>query len=278
MARPVKNGIEYYPLNVDFLEDIKVRKIMRSEGAVTVAVLLDILGKIYKDEGYFLRYDEDVRFFISDFLGIEEEIVESVVLKAVEVGFFNKIIFEQKKILTSKGIQKRFLKAIERRVNSNILEEIDISTDEKLIEFEKNNKIENEEIEENKEVKKEKSSIDKNDIEKIKNKWNEIDNLTKLIAVKTGTTRHKLLKARLNEYGLEDVLKCIEEVNKSDFLKGYKDSKGWKCSFDWLIKPTNFLKVLEGKYRNEEAECGRNKEKFERNTEETKIKILDFSK
>lgn len=26
--------------------------------------------------------------------------------------------------------------------------------------------------------------------------------------------------------------------------------KGWKLNFDWLLKPANFVKVIEGNYRN----------------------------
>lgn len=30
MARPLKNGLDYYPLNVDFFSDIKVRRLIKA--------------------------------------------------------------------------------------------------------------------------------------------------------------------------------------------------------------------------------------------------------
>ena len=30
MARPIKQGLDYYPLDVGFLQDVKIRRIMRA--------------------------------------------------------------------------------------------------------------------------------------------------------------------------------------------------------------------------------------------------------
>ncbi|WP_218795651.1 Lin1244/Lin1753 domain-containing protein, partial [Enterococcus hirae] len=62
MARPYKQGVDYYSLDVDFLKDIKYRKIRRSCGSQTCEILLCLLGYIYGDMGYFLRWDEDSAF------------------------------------------------------------------------------------------------------------------------------------------------------------------------------------------------------------------------
>lgn len=78
--------------------------------------------------------------------------------------------------------------------------------------------------------------------------WNSLG-LNKLRMIKPGSTRAKLLDARLGEYGETDVLGAIDEVSRSDFLMG-RGNTGWTVTFDWLIKPNNFPKVLEGNYRN----------------------------
>lgn len=41
-------------------------------------------------------------------------------------------------------------------------------------------------------------------------------------------------------------------ASKSDFLNG-KNNTGWTASIDWLLKPANFVKVLEGNYVNKVA-------------------------
>ena len=76
--------------------------------------------------------------------------------------------------------------------------------------------------------------------------WNSLG-LNKLVSLKSNTNRYKQLNARINDYGEEKVLGAIENIRNSSFLKG-QNNKGWTITFDWFIKPNNFLKVLEGNY------------------------------
>uniref|UniRef100_UPI0035586439 Lin1244/Lin1753 domain-containing protein n=1 Tax=Enterococcus faecalis TaxID=1351 RepID=UPI0035586439 len=108
MARPYKQGVDYYSLDVDFLKDIKYRKIRKSCGPQTCEILLCLLSYIYGDTGYFLRWDEDSAFLVADDVGAKEGLVEEVVNKAVQVGFFDHDKYQKYKILTSNGIQKRY--------------------------------------------------------------------------------------------------------------------------------------------------------------------------
>lgn len=85
-------------------------------------------------------------------------------------------------------------------------------------------------------------------VDMVINKWNELG-LQKLVAINPNTNRSKLLNARIKEYGVEKILEAINNISKSSFLKG-QNNKGWIITFDWLIKPNNFLKVLEGNYNN----------------------------
>ena len=77
--------------------------------------------------------------------------------------------------------------------------------------------------------------------------WNSLDkNIPKINSINTGTDRYKLIKARINEYGLESVLSAIRSINYSQFLKGYKTD--FVINFDWFIRPNNFVKVRDGNY------------------------------
>ena len=79
--------------------------------------------------------------------------------------------------------------------------------------------------------------------------WNSLDkNISNIQTINSGTTRYKLLKARENEYGKDNIVKAIRNINNSSFLKGYE--KSWKITFDWFIKPNNFIKVLEDNYND----------------------------
>ena len=136
MARPIKTGIDYYPLNVDFLQDIKVRKIMRACGSQSITILISLLSSIYRDEGYYVVWDNDMSFLVADEVGASEGAVLEVVNKAVQIDFFNSKLFEEHNILTSKGIQKRFLEAVSRRKKVKLFEEyllVDLVNDYKNI-------------------------------------------------------------------------------------------------------------------------------------------------
>lgn len=119
-----------------------------------------------------------------------------------------------------------------------------------------NSKVNVSELEE--EVERERElDIDNNNISKdalstkvqpIVEKWNSLE-LQKIISINPGTNRYKLLNARVKEYGLDKVIYAIDNINKSSFLKG-QNNKGWTITFDWLIKPNNFIKVLEGNYED----------------------------
>jgi hypothetical protein len=44
--------------------------------------------------------------------------------------------------------------------------------------------------------------------------------------------------------GFEELFKHVAD---SEFLTGANE-RSWKASFDWLMKPDNFAKVMEGNY------------------------------
>lgn len=115
MARPLKQGLDYFPLDVGFLQDMKVRRIIKSCGASAISVLIWLLGSCYRDEGYYIWWTEDLPFIVADEIGVTEGCVQEVVKRALQVGFFDAGMKEKYGILTSAGIQKRFLEVTSRR-------------------------------------------------------------------------------------------------------------------------------------------------------------------
>ena len=71
--------------------------------------------------------------------------------------------------------------------------------------------------------------------------------------IKLTETRKRAIKARLKDYGLDEIKRAFSLAGQSDFLKG---SSGWQASFDWLMKPANMTKVLEGNYANRASPAG----------------------
>lgn len=126
MARPIKKGIDYFPLDVDFLRDIKIRKVMRACGSAAPTILICLLGNIYHDEGYYMKWDEDTRFLVADDVGTSEASVDEVVKKSIQVGIFDSKLYDQHQILTSHGIQERYKKAAYQKSDSSIDKKYDL--------------------------------------------------------------------------------------------------------------------------------------------------------
>ena len=82
-------------------------------------------------------------------------------------------------------------------------------------------------------------------------RWNELaaeHGLTRVYRM--NQQRCSWLRARLRENSFAQVMHVVESVFESDFLMG---STGWQATFEWVIRPNNFDKVLEGNYVNRES-------------------------
>lgn len=66
--------------------------------------------------------------------------------------------------------------------------------------------------------------------------------------------RKSMIRARIREHGKENFMEAIRMSMKCPFLKG-QSKNGWKMTFDWFIKPTNFEKVLSGNYLETEPQA-----------------------
>ncbi|WP_304406768.1 phage replisome organizer N-terminal domain-containing protein [uncultured Clostridium sp.] len=91
----------------------------------------------------------------------------------------------------------------------------------------------------------------KEQLREIVNKWNSL-NLQRVMSINQGTNRYKMIHTRIKEYGFETVLQAIDNIKKSSFLRG-QNKRNWIISFDWFIKPNNFIKVLEDNYKDKEV-------------------------
>ncbi len=68
--------------------------------------------------------------------------------------------------------------------------------------------------------------------------------------------RKQMLLARINEYGLASLNEVLEKALASDFLKG-QNRTNFTANFDWIIKPTNYEKILSDNYRNNDNKINR---------------------
>lgn len=99
----------------------------------------------------------------------------------------------------------------------------------------------------NVEIEKEKDiEIEKNIYQQIADMYNSIcKSYPKVVSL--SNARKKAIKARLNDYSVDDFKRMFEKAEESRFLKGGND-RNWQATFDWLIKDSNMAKVLDGNY------------------------------
>lgn len=113
MGRKKKSGLDVCPLDVNVLSDIRMRRLIRLHQGDAIAVYMAVLCLIYRD-GYYVEFNEDVCFFLSEQVGIREESVRTIIDDAVACGLFDCDVYESSNVLTSQDIQETYLE--ERRM------------------------------------------------------------------------------------------------------------------------------------------------------------------
>lgn len=264
MGRPTKQGIDYFPLDVGFFADLKVRKIARACGSQSSSILICLLCNIYRNNGYYIMWDKDMPFVIADEVGVSEGAVNEVVIKALQVGFFSEELYNKYNILTSSGIQKRYILATYQRKERSLKEEyLVIHANNSVIHT--NNPVncaESTQIKENKKEKKENTT-------KVVSKKETAAKAASTSIEKRKDEFYQSLKPYLDRYPKEMLRKFFDywsEMNKSCTKMRYEQEKTWETSKrlatwasrdkDFKSSPMEVGTVLHNnsidKYNNEE--------------------------
>ena len=121
------------------------------------------------------------------------------------------------------------------------------------------NAVEREEEKEEEYITVSKDTVRQTEVRRVTEQWNSLSvyGIKQVSKICPSSKRYKNLTARIREYGLEEVLKAVENVKFSQFLQGKAGgTRQWMITFDWFVLPSNFPKVLEGYYtdRREQTE------------------------
>lgn len=111
MARPKKAGLDYFPFDVDFFEDRKIKLVKSRFGADGVVVYLYVLCQIYKEKGYYAIYNEDFEDVAAEDLNMSREKIGQIIHFLADRSLLESKLFRSDKVLTSHGIQKRYQEA-----------------------------------------------------------------------------------------------------------------------------------------------------------------------
>ena len=130
----IKQGLDYFPLNTDFMHDRVVRRVMKREGDSVFTILLYTLSYLYSGEGYYIHVDDDFYDELSDQLfSTDNDSVRRVLHLFVEYGFFDSSLYERYGILTSADIQRQFLFITKRRSRRHISPDYCLLPDEETV-------------------------------------------------------------------------------------------------------------------------------------------------
>ena len=110
--------IDYYPIEISIFQDAKVRKLIQYQGAKAATVYIYLLCEIYRN-GYYISWNKTTVQLVMKALNLDVAFVKEAVICCAKVGLFNSEYLYKEKILTSKGIQKRYLR-ISKLCNNSI--------------------------------------------------------------------------------------------------------------------------------------------------------------
>ena len=113
MARPQKIGLDYFPFDVDFFADRKIKVLFARFGSDGVTFYLYILCEIYRDKGFFVQCDDEFLEVASAELQIGRETLLRLLDFMVERQLIHGELLEKFGVLTSRGIQARYQRAKE---------------------------------------------------------------------------------------------------------------------------------------------------------------------
>ena len=125
MARPLKDGVDYFPKDTDFYGDDKVR-LLRAEFQSKGMYLLDyLLCDLYGKNGYFIKWGKDKCYLVSDGAGCgcAPNFVEEFVNRCVACSFFDERVYNVFGVLTSSGIQRRYIRMFNSRPDIPMIKE-----------------------------------------------------------------------------------------------------------------------------------------------------------
>jgi uncharacterized phage protein (TIGR02220 family) len=246
MARPTKQGIDYFPLDTEFDDNMEL--LIADIGAEGLGIIITIWQTIYRNNGYFIVFDDKFPLKIKYKCFSDTETIINVVKKAINVNIYDKNMFEKYQILTSRGIQKRFFDASKRKKRVEAIKDfllIDVSEYNNLV-FVNNNFV----------------NVGKNATkEKEKEKENIYIPYAEIIAYlnsKTGSNYkaetqlyRKHIKARWNEgFRLEDFkkvvdVKCKQWLTDPNMVKYLRPETLFSPKMNSYLNEPNFHDELE---------------------------------
>lgn len=122
MARPIKKGLSYFPFDVDFFEDRKIKELKGKYGSDGITVYMYLLCLIYKENGYFLQLDDGFNYVASADLNMDSDKIGQIINFLCKRSLFDDTLFTSDKVLSARSIQLRYQEAIKARASKTAVQ------------------------------------------------------------------------------------------------------------------------------------------------------------
>jgi len=133
MAGKRKKGLRYAGWNVDMFDgDTKIDKLLEAQGWVGFGIYFYLCQMAYKFDEYFYRWSYDDAATTARRMGggVRSETVKQTVGLCLQIGLFDKRLFDRDGILTSRGIQRKFCAAMQTRRRRIVIKDYWLLDDE----------------------------------------------------------------------------------------------------------------------------------------------------
>jgi len=116
MARPAKEGLDYFPHDTDAVNDEKIEALRALHGNDGYAFFFILLERIYRSPNCELIVsDAETIQILARKVAVTEQKFNEMLTTALKWGCFNKQSYEKYSILTSNGVKKRASIVLEKR-------------------------------------------------------------------------------------------------------------------------------------------------------------------
>ena len=115
MSGVYKQRLDYFPLDADVFDSTKVRVLTIRHGCAGPAVYFFLLCKCYGEYGYWAYWEDIYGELYAEQHKLTLAQLHAVLDACLNLDLFDRTLFERCGILTSRGIQRRYLFAVRER-------------------------------------------------------------------------------------------------------------------------------------------------------------------
>lgn len=210
------------------------------------SVWVDLMALANKDDGH-IRANETTAYPAEQLAGmfrVPTQVLKSTIEKCLK---YNKLIQLENGTLYIKNWDeysltnryKRLISSKEEMASSNVEPKTKNKTETKT-----ENKTENK-TQSGGDCTEQKS----NEIISLWNGFAARHGLPAITGIAKGSKREGSLRARSADKGF-DFRRLLEKIEEQPFLLG-ENSNGWHITFDWILLPSNYQKIMEGNYKRD---------------------------